>query len=463
MKRFWIGLGAACVFALCAFGTVWVVRFLTYARSSRAYLAAGPANLAREQAAARAAGIPLEAAHLQRPLPPPSQNAAPLYVKLAKLLRNKPLLQPPYAEHMVATESYTPAQIAAVRELLVDRSDVTSLAHQAAARPQCVFVRDWNKGLSLEFPEYQRMRPAVRLLTAQSYLLARDGHYAQAVANQAQGFRMAEHIASDRILLAYLVGNASEAITLSGMQSILMLAGPNAAVDEDVKRAVTQSRPHLFLREALRDEPAAMAPVFTQLHAGQSRGVAWLDAAMKGLTNGGKMPTPDSSVSAPAAEQKIVSDTIDGQQANYLADMRHLIAGMDGPEAARRSAFAAVMNPSAEDMKTGSRAISFTLMRDPQMLDDDEKRIHAREAVTLAAATLLAARAKAGAYPDRLPPGFLDPFSGKPLQYRREGADGFAVYSVGPTGHFDGGRPGQKPPGAESLFRYPVVPLPAGV
>ena len=36
----------------------------------------------------------------------------------------------------------------------------------------------------------------------------------------------------------------------------------------------------------------------------------------------------------------------------------------------------------------------------------------------------------------------------------------FAVYSVGPTGHFDGGKPGQKVPGQESLFRHPAVPLP---
>lgn len=305
------------------------------------------------------------------------------------------------------------------------------------------------------------MRPGVRLLTAESYLLARDGHYAQAVVNQAEGFRVAGHAASDHILIGYLVGNSSEAITLSGMQSILTLAGPNAAVDADVRRAVAGSCPQLFLRETLRAEPATMAPVFIQLHRGQGQGIAWLSSAMSGLSDGGKMPVVRSrNAPVSAAEQKIVSDAIDSQQASYLVDMRHLIAGMDGPEADRRSAIEFVMNPSAEDVKGGIRTLSFTLMPDVLKLDDDEKRIHAREAVTLAAAALLSAKAKTGTYPDTLPSGSSDPYTGKPLQYRREGAGGFVVYSVGPTGRFDGGRPGQKVPATESLFRYPAVPVP---
>ncbi len=92
-------------------------------------------------------------------------------------------------------------------------------------------------------------------------------------------------------------------------------------------------------------------------------------------------------------------------------------------------------------------------------IDQKDTGIHAREAVTLAAAALLAEKAKTGAYPVILSQGFIDPFTNKSLLYRREGG-GFVVYSAGPTGHFDGGRPGQKAPGQESLFRHPAVPVP---
>ena len=79
--------------------------------------------------------------------------------------------------------------------------------------------------------------------------------------------------------------------------------------------------------------------------------------------------------------------------------------------------------------------------------------------VTLAAASLLAEKAKTGVYPNRLPQEFMDPYTDKLLIYRREGNAGFVVYSAGPTGHFDGGKPDVKVPGAESLFRYPAVPV----
>jgi hypothetical protein len=88
-------------------------------------------------------------------------------------------------------------------------------------------------------------------------------------------------------------------------------------------------------------------------------------------------------------------------------------------------------------------------------------RLQASEQAILAAA-ILAEKAHAGQYPAALPTGFTDPFTGKPLGYRKEGA-GFVVYSTGPTGHFDGGRPGQ-PLHGEAVYRYPPpkpIPVPA--
>ena len=81
--------------------------------------------------------------------------------------------------------------------------------------------------------------------------------------------------------------------------------------------------------------------------------------------------------------------------------------------------------------------------------------------MTLAAASLLAGKAKAGVYPNTPPQGLIDSFTGKPLLFRREGG-GFVVYSAGPMGRFDGGKPGAKVPGQESLFRYPDVPTSPG-
>ena len=217
MKRFFLALTAAIVLCLCIVGIILTARQQIQSAAVRQQIADGPANLAREEAAAQREGIPLTAQELQRPLPPPGENAAPLYVKLTKLLHDKPLGLPKYAEGMDAFHSYTPAQIAVVRQTLAARQDVMTLVHQAADKPHCVFVRDWNKGVELTFPELSPMREAARLLKTESYLLARDGHYAAAVANQARGFQVARHAASDHVLLAYLVGIANESLTLNGM------------------------------------------------------------------------------------------------------------------------------------------------------------------------------------------------------------------------------------------------------
>ena len=88
-------------------------------------------------------------------------------------------------------------------------------------------------------------------------------------------------------------------------------------------------------------------------------------------------------------------------------------------------------------------------------------RVAASHSITRAAAAVLAVRAKTGAFPAALPGAFLDPYRpSKMLQYRREGAGGFVVYSAGPDGKGDGGRPGDRALPSAPSFRYPSVPIP---
>lgn len=91
-------------------------------------------------------------------------------------------------------------------------------------------------------------------------------------------------------------------------------------------------------------------------------------------------------------------------------------------------------------------------------VNQSDTRLNAQEQVLMAAATALAARARMGVFPARLPRPYTDPFNGQPLGYRREGKDGFVVYSVGPEGTFTGGKPGDELKTRnfrEAVFRYP--------
>ena len=462
MKRFFLALAVVLGAAACLTMTVLLARQQIQGAAARRQIADGPAHLAREEAAARREGIPLTAQELQRPLPPPGENAAPLYVKLTKLLHDKPLGLPPYAEGMDAFHSYTPAQIAAVRRTLATRQDVMILVHQAAGKPQCVFVRNWNEGPNLMLPEYQPMRHAVRLLKTESYLLARGGHYQEAIRNQARGFQIARHAASEPLLISYLVGNSCELITIAGMQSILAQAAPNKNLSRQVQSAIGHSFAPLSLRGPLINESAGMAVVFQQLHAGQHQGIAWLSDSINNLTSGKAINTDPHHAVPPvsATEQKIVSDGIDAQHANYLADIRRMAAAFSLPTPQRRAVYASLLDPSAPSARNGARTFSFLFLSDGRKLEDDATRLKAREVVTLAAAAVLAAKAQTGTFPVALPAPFADPFTGKSLGYQREGMGGFIVYSAGSGGTYAGSKPGGKTPPSESEFRYPPVLLP---
>ena len=426
----------------------------------RRQIEAGPADLAQARAEIAQDGVALDPKGLQKPLPPPDLNAAPLYQKLFGLLHDKPLGLPIYAQPLVASQTYTPEQIAAVQKIYDRRPEVWALVHQAADRPQCVYTRHWSEGSGILFPEFQQIREAARLLNTETYLLATQGKYDEAVQNQTRGFRVAEHAASDPVLISYLVGNACEAITLNGMRGILNQAGPNANVAAQVRQAIETNRPRLSLRYALTGEVVIQTVGLGQMHDALDkdglRGMAEIfkgkdDPLLKRLTPG----TP--------ADRRFAQDWLDASEAIILLRMHSLIVASDLTPIPRRQAFAqdAAMQAAAPpSILTVLPSIFLPVFT---QVEGNETRRVTQEEVTLAGAALLAARAKTGAFPEALPEPFPDPYTSKPLGYQREGADGFVVYSAGPSGAYDGGKPGDKANSHEVLFRYPAVKTPAPV
>jgi len=82
-------------------------------------------------------------------------------------------------------------------------------------------------------------------------------------------------------------------------------------------------------------------------------------------------------------------------------------------------------------------------------------QISAEAAITRAACAIFLYKSKQGHYPSTLTDATstaVDPFDDMPLGYRREGK-GFVVYSVGPTGMYDG-RPYDDNKRHEEVFRY---------
>ena len=421
------------------------------AKAIRARIASGPADLARERTLAEKAGLATRPAQLVQPLPPPDQNAAPLYLQLDTLRKQKPLHFPPYAQSLKGHVAYTPAQIAAVQKEYNARPDIFSLLHQAADKPLCVFVYDPSK--AFEFPpENAKMRENARELTTESLLLAYQGKYSKAAANQERGFKMAAHIAFGHKLFGYLTASAIDAITVDSLQSILQKAGPNAALDSRTSVDIL-ALPPLSLSHALSGELATADAEFDMLRKGNPNEL-------------GQVFPGDSPFSAPiptstrlsVAEQTQLNALLDAAEANSLHQMRSLIAVADGPNEARQATLDK-MKSSVEANRTDPIEALSGLISPVASIDlsTQANQVAARRLVAAAGASALAAKAQTSTFPASLPAQFTDPFTSKPLGYRLEGA-GFVVYSAGPGGTFDGGKPDDKRDNRQIKFRYPLVP-----
>ena len=294
-------------------------------------------------------------------------------------------------------------------------------------------------------------------MNTETFLLAAQGKYVEAVRNQVRGLRVAEHAASAPTLISYLVGVACEAITLNGMRGLLDQAGPDAAVAGAARQALEPVRPRLSLRYALTGEVVIQSVDLRRMRAGLEKdGLPGVAAILAGP---GDKPLKPMTTGT-AADRRLAQDWLDASEAIILTRMRSLLAAADLTPAARRLAF-------EQDAAASSAAPPGLLSVLPNIVlpvftqvEGNETRRVTQEEVTLAGAAILAVRAKAGAFPEALPAPFEDPYTSRPLRYRQEDADGFVVYSVGREGKYGGGKPGDKAAPGEVRFRYPVVRTP---
>ena len=380
-----------------------------------------PYNLETERTAARAAGIPLTEADLKPVIPPSNENAAADYEALMALEKRRPLNTHAFdaALNNTTLALMDDRQAAALKTLLASRPDVARLVHAAAAKPHANFPHEWT--VAVEFPQFAHMREAAKWLRWESILLARQGRYDEAIRNQALGFRTARHAAEEPNIIGLLVSIASESLTLSGFEDILTMAGPNAAVADAVRREIAAYDPGRDLQICLRHE------------------TLYGLTAVRQMTSGGEVRPPTTPAPAPWKTSDRKGSAVarwlymDPSEAVYLHWMTRIVRAAGTPLSGRQAAVAAVqaeMDRSAGNRPTYLLASIVT----PVYSKAAERETHsaARRTLVSAMASVLSYRAQNGRYPDTLSaavnPVPVDPYTGKPLGYRREG-EGVAVFA----------------------------------
>lgn len=423
----------------------------------------GPRALSVQRALARREGLPFTAADLQRP--PRGRNAAPLYKQLSLLWNQKPLDEQTHrlAISLGSRHEFSDAEVASVRRMISDRRDIFDLLHEATDAPDCVLPRDWAETVWTGLDAmrlYPIMREAARLIKAESGVLAREGRYAEAITNQARGFRIAAHVTADPFVTSQQVGHAIEALTLDGMRDILYLAGANGAVADRVRQTVQESGNRFSLPHAIRGEVVSnLRNLRTFRRGGPAEMPGWT-VSWEELQAARRTVRPRRLTGAHRREWNRLFDAV---EARYLRHARAWMNLAKTPPTDRGALFKQAMAEARarEASPWGIFLGLTTIDMEVAIAERGRRLLDARRNLLLAGASVLAYQARRGALPDQ--PGeagiaaIRDPFSNGSMKYRREGV-GFILYSVGVRGAFVPGPPGGERSPSELSFRYPAPP-----
>lgn len=410
-----------------------------------------PTDLAR----AKEAGIAVSVAEFAKPDPPADRNAATYYDQLARSLGKQPLVGRDTVIAFLAGPVHpTQSEVQLGGLALTDRPDLVKLAHQAATSPDCYFEKDWkqpNPAL-VSYPEMVALDEASHILTAESLVIAAQGRPLDAVRNQALGFRIADQAATEPTLTGYFLATGVANTTVIGLQKILYAAGDDPKVARAAERAIAQGFRPPSLARALSGESAFQQSTIRYLRQAGFSQIAYVPGEPHGSEN--MIPPTLRQAGSPGWKT-----FLDANGAFEIEEMIPLVTSADRSYPEAKQAMEEANRELAANPNDLAHFFADFQVPASVQLPDQRAKLAATAYVTQAGAAVLAWRDQHGEYPlslslamARVP---IDPYSGKPLGYRREGK-GFVVYSVGPWGTFNGGSPAQAPSQLDTAFRYPL-------
>ncbi|HEY3397335.1 MAG TPA: hypothetical protein VGM19_06685 [Armatimonadota bacterium] len=393
------------------------------------------AALLAELARLKAAGEPLTMMEAAPPPVPAEENAAPLYEQAFAQV------QLSFEDDQVLSDwlgSDTQPPTAAAPDVekvqaILDRNTIAlDTLHLAAQRPRCRFTLDFSQGAAMLPRHYPRLRQVARLLTAEMVYEASRGQTGPALDTLRDALAAAEALAGEPLMTSQLTRLALHGMVLAHLPTVLATAaGP-----------LPQARP-LFdylgtfdypaaLREGLRWERLVGRAQFAEVRQ---------DPALAAQATGEDLPELAKIYSGPLGPGLLDLDE--------LFFLRQIGAELDavalpyGEAQSRLRSVAQTLDPPPL-----YALFSAVLMSSGATVHSSFTRRWARTGLAQIALALTAYRAREGSYPPslaaveatlgwKLP---LDPFTGAPFVYRKQGA-GYVAYSVGPNLQDDDGLP----------------------
>jgi len=387
--------------------------------------------------AIRKQGYPVAMSELDAyyPFVPPKENAATVYTNAFALLTNLSGSNARFVSALPAIgRGLSPDEESQLKDVLEDNDAALRLLYSAPASGRSRYAVRLIDGYNAMLPHLARTKDAVALLSVEGLMHATDGDADRATRSFLAAGRVAESLGDEPTIISQLVRYADWAILLPRLERALSLAtfteGQLASLQEMVEGA---ERPRAMAR-AMAVERA------TGINAITDRKVMAMAAQQQGWSR----QAADFGI-AMAAGILRAAGLQQKDKAFYCDWMARHITALELPYPAR----AVAGQQAAAFTNVPSRLYFFSQMLLPALV-----KVHGRDAghvanVRVAAAAIAIERfrlAHTNALPEsveQLVPAWCktvptDPFDGKPLRYKNQGAS-FVVYSIGSDGQDDGG------------------------
>jgi hypothetical protein len=316
-----------------------------------------------------------------------------------------------------------------LREFLNTQQRGLALIRKAAAIPGCSFDHDYSLGISMPLPELKWLPHAATLLAYDALVKAADGDVRGALDDVTAIYGVAGHV-SDPLLISVMVAIGIDKTATKVLEDVL--SSITSAPDLGRLTLPVEATYRRSVRRAMVTEDVIFGLTTFAALAEGDQGV--IDAA---ATEGLDKWIPASSIYRVflmqddlAAYRRVMQEMQQLAAKPYYESHQDWKAHNDSWKGRRRGIVTALLAPATEMVVLAAN-------------EADAQRLLARTALAL-----VAFKARTGAYPDKLDalvPDLLtrvplDPFSGRPLRMKRDGA-GVVLYSVGRDMTDDGGRP----------------------
>lgn len=403
-------------------------------------------RLERELKRLRAQGLPLTLAELAPPPVPDSENAAPLYQKAFGGLQDPEDSEAIHlflcAERGAPRTEETPTW-AEVETILARHEADLRLIERASECRAARFRVNWNAQFGLEIRHIAGIRDAVRYLAARAMLHARRGRAREAMNDLAAAIRMGNHLAPEPAFASQVTRADCVAGVFDTLPRVLSAAAPSADETRPLAEALSRTDLTQPWERAMQGELTFSLRFFDALRQAES-GEAFLSRELGWNSRGGTTALVQIRAALLGLALRQMWPLTRVAWRPFLAlDEVHFLRRWEQQIRWCRLPY----RQSKADLEALSREVTaeapwyavVTRNWFPVFSQATAARDRGAACVGLmqAALALRAYQIEHGAYPASL--AILraagrtlpdDPFSGKPLVYRRRGK-GYLIYSIG--------------------------------